>query len=86
MLSVAKLFFMDALSVKEIAGGAGGVVALSLKLGLSRGAVSQWDRVPAERVLDVERLTGVPREVIRPDLYVRENTTPAVTAAEREAA
>lgn len=74
------------MSIKEIAVGAGGVVALSLKLGLSRGAVSQWDRVPAERVLDVERLTGVPRETIRPDLYVRE-VTPADTAQpEKEAA
>lgn len=68
------------MSIKEIAVGAGGVVALSLKLGLSRGAVSQWDRVPAERVLDVERITGVPRETIRPDLYLREKVSPASTA------
>lgn len=74
------------MGIKEIAAGAGGVVALSLKLGLSRGAVSQWDRVPAERVLEVERLTGVPRESIRPDLYVREKVSPTPTAIEREAA
>jgi DNA-binding transcriptional regulator YdaS (Cro superfamily) len=47
----------------------GGVVKLSLALGLSRGAVSQWKRVPAERVLDVERLSGVSRSILRPDLY-----------------
>lgn len=57
------------LSVKEIAKGAGGVVALSIGLGLSRGAVSQWDKVPLERVNDVARLTGLPREVIRPDVF-----------------
>lgn len=75
------------MSIKEIAVSAGGVVALSLKLGLSRGAVSQWGRVPAERVLEVERLTGVSRETIRPDLYVREKVTPApTTQPEREAA
>jgi DNA-binding transcriptional regulator YdaS (Cro superfamily) len=32
-------------------------------------AVSQWKRVPAERVLDVERATGVPRHELRPDIY-----------------
>jgi DNA-binding transcriptional regulator YdaS (Cro superfamily) len=31
--------------------------------------VWQWHRVPAGRVLDVEHATGVPREVLRPDLY-----------------
>lgn len=47
----------------------GGVVKLSLALGLSRAAVSNWKRIPAERVLEVERLTGVPRGMLRPDLY-----------------
>jgi len=31
--------------------------------------VSNWDRVPAERVLSVESATGVARSVLRPDLY-----------------
>lgn len=57
------------LTIKEIAEPAGGVVALGAKLGLSRGAVSQWDVVPAGRVIDVEKLTGIPREKLRPDLY-----------------
>ena len=47
----------------------GGIVKLSLALGLSRGAVSQWTRVPAERVLEVERVSGVSREILRPDLF-----------------
>lgn len=38
-------------------------------LGITHGAVSQWRRVPAERVVDVEALTGIPREQLRPDLY-----------------
>ena len=32
-------------------------------------AISQWDQVPAERVVEVERATGVPRERLRPDLF-----------------
>lgn len=48
---------------------AGGIVALSIGLGRSRGAASQWRRVPAELVIKAEVLTGVSRSVIRPDLY-----------------
>lgn len=60
---------------------AGGIVKLSLALGLSRGAASQWRRIPAERVLEVERLTGVPREILRPDLYpVQKPYTPRAMA------
>jgi DNA-binding transcriptional regulator YdaS (Cro superfamily) len=34
-------------------------------------AVCKWEkkRVPAERVLDIARLTGIPKEELRPDLY-----------------
>lgn len=35
-------------------------------------AISQWTRVPAERVAHVEAATGIPREQLRPDLYRRE--------------
>jgi DNA-binding transcriptional regulator YdaS (Cro superfamily) len=38
-------------------------------LGISHQAISLWDRVPPERLVDIEVLTGVPREVLRPDLY-----------------
>jgi DNA-binding transcriptional regulator YdaS (Cro superfamily) len=62
--------------VKLAAEKAGGIVKLSLSLGLSRGAASQWKKIPAERVVEVERLTGVPREILRPDLYrVQKNYT-----------
>ena len=39
------------------------------RLGISQPSVSNWQRVPAERVLAVEALTGVPRASLRPDLY-----------------
>lgn len=38
-------------------------------LGLTRAAVVKWDKVPAERVVDIERITGIPREQLRPDLF-----------------
>lgn len=46
-------------------------------LKISSAAVSQWDRVPAERVLDVERLTGVSRYELRPDIFGEAHPTPA---------
>jgi DNA-binding transcriptional regulator YdaS (Cro superfamily) len=42
-------------------------VAKALKI--THGAVSQWKRVPAERVLTVEKVTGIPRHLLRPDIY-----------------
>jgi DNA-binding transcriptional regulator YdaS (Cro superfamily) len=44
-------------------------IAASLKI--YRGSVSKWQRIPAERVVDIERITGIPREELRPDLYRR---------------
>ena len=42
---------------------------IALQSGISAAAVSQWRRVPAERVLSVERITGIPRRELRPDIY-----------------
>ena len=49
----------------------GGVVYLARTLKVTPQAISQWDRVPAERVIAVEEATGgkVLRGVLRPDLY-----------------
>lgn len=47
----------------------GGPGRLGELLGLTRAAPYYWTRVPAERVLRVEELTGVPRHELRPDLY-----------------
>ena len=48
---------------------AGGVGALARKIGISQPSVSNWARIPAERVVAVEAATGVDRSVLRPDLY-----------------
>lgn len=61
------------MDIKEIAAlhEPPGVVALSKALGLSRGAVSQWEIVPDGRVLDVCEMVEwrcTPHQ-LRPDLY-----------------
>ena len=48
---------------------AGGITELARRIGISQPSVSNWSRVPAERVLSVEAVTGVARAVLRPDLY-----------------
>ena len=53
---------------------AGGVGALAIGIGVRPQAVSQWDEVPPLRVLEVERVSGVPRYELRPDLYPVEAT------------
>lgn len=62
---------------------AGGQSALARSLKVTPQAVQKMcatGRVPAERVLDIERLTGVPRNELRPDLYPEEETEPEASA------
>jgi TorA maturation chaperone TorD len=47
----------------------GGVRSLARAIGVSQPAVSNWKRVPADRVLGVESATGITRTQLRPDLY-----------------
>ena len=44
-------------------------LAKALEGDVTPQAVSQWTHVPLARVFDVERSTGVPREVLRPDFF-----------------
>lgn len=63
----------------------GGVVALANALNLDHSAVSKWkrrNRVPTERVPDIERVTGIPRHELRPDLW----PAPVMAAVSTEAA
>jgi DNA-binding transcriptional regulator YdaS (Cro superfamily) len=32
-------------------------------------AIMQWQQVPPQHVMPIEALTGVPRSVLRPDIY-----------------
>src|SRR5690348_1306221 len=55
---------------------AGGVSELARKIGIAQPSVSNWARVPAERVVIVEEITGVDRALLRPDLFT--NTSNAM--------
>ena len=55
--------------LSEAIQAAGGVSELARRVGISQPSISNWDKIPAERVLGVEAATGVDRKVLRPDLY-----------------
>ena len=42
---------------------------IAAECGISREAVWAWRKVPAVRAIGVERVTGIPRSVLRPDIY-----------------
>lgn len=44
-------------------------IRLAQDLNITKQAVYQWRKVPPERVLDIERITGIPREELRPDVF-----------------
>ena len=48
---------------------AGGRKKLAEHLGLTRPATYYWDEIPMRYLLRIEKLTGIPRQELRPDLY-----------------
>jgi TorA maturation chaperone TorD len=55
--------------LEEAVRAVGGVSELARQIGISQPSVSNWSRIPAERVLIVEAATGIDRKILRPDLY-----------------
>lgn len=49
--------------------GAGSYSRIAAALGLTRQTVAAWQRVPAEHVITVEEVSGIPRHELRPDIY-----------------
>lgn len=47
------------------------LVEFARLVGVDKGTVSRWSasRIPAERVIDIEAATSIPRSDLRPDLY-----------------
>lgn len=60
---------MDRTALSKAIEEAGGPKAVGRQIGISSQAISQWQECPPRRVLAVERITGIPRHELRPDLY-----------------
>lgn len=57
--------------IEKVMAKFGGRPAAAAALGITPQAIQKWmdkGRVPFDRVLQVERLTGIPRHELRPDL------------------
>jgi DNA-binding transcriptional regulator YdaS (Cro superfamily) len=67
--------------VETAASKVGGLVALARKLGISHQSFYSWRRIPAERVIEIEKATGIPRQQLRPDLYPAKPDKQKVRAA-----
>ncbi len=55
--------------LQQAINAAGGVSELARKIGIAQPSISNWSRIPAERVVSVEQVTGVNRALLRPDLF-----------------
>jgi len=64
--------------LQEAIRAVGGVSELARRIGISQPSVSNWERIPAERVVSVESATGVARAVLRPDLFDGQSGNPVV--------
>jgi DNA-binding transcriptional regulator YdaS (Cro superfamily) len=64
----AKFSLMDKILAEAVA-KAGGFHAVARALKISPQAVAQWRRLPPARVIAFERISGVDRRKLRPDLY-----------------
>ncbi len=51
---------------------AGSIAELADAIGTSRQAVHQWYMIPLNRVWDVERVTKIPHQELRPDFFGKE--------------
>jgi hypothetical protein len=73
--------------VKKAIEQSGGPTKLARHLGIKQPSIAGWKQIPAERVVGVEEASGIPREVLRPELYAGMDTravTPATMAQARK--
>ena len=55
--------------IREAIEKAGSVKALAEAAGVTPQCVSQWKKIPIGRVRAIEKGTGIPRHLLRPDIF-----------------
>ena len=56
-------------SAAKLHAGMSGKRALAHSLGIKEQSLNYWKTVPRRHIMAVERLTGVPKEILAPDLF-----------------
>lgn len=71
--------------VDKIIDATGGVCALAEKIGLHHSSIISWrktGKVPVKRLLDIEAVSGIPREEICPELFGLNRLAPKKNSGE----
>lgn len=55
--------------ILELRDAMGSFMAIAEACGVSSQAISQWRSIPVDHVVKLERLSGIPRERLRPDIF-----------------
>jgi DNA-binding transcriptional regulator YdaS (Cro superfamily) len=65
---------MNTSSIEQAIANVGGRSQVAKRLGVTVEAVRQWieRRIPAERAVELEKISGVHRSELRPDLWDKE--------------
>ena len=69
-------------ALEDILARRGAVTRIATGLGISPAAVSQWQRIPAERVGELARLLDLPPHRLRPDLHPPDLHPPETSASQ----
>jgi DNA-binding transcriptional regulator YdaS (Cro superfamily) len=72
--------YPPSVQVKKIIKGLGGPTVVAEALGLTPQAVNKWrnGQIPAERAVEMERVFGVPRHLLRPDLFRKSDSLSSI--------
>lgn len=76
---------MSEVSLKELFHSSGVTLAnIAREIGVNKSALTRWAKrkIPAERAVDIARVTGIPRHLLRPDLWSDETRTDPADAAD----
>jgi hypothetical protein len=66
-----KFITHESTNIEKAINNAGGVSALASLISVTPQSIVHWRNrgIPAKRVLDIERVTGISRHELRPDIY-----------------
>lgn len=68
--------------IQKAAERVGGIKPLAIKLGITPQAIYQWTEVPLDRVADIERISRIPRNQLRPDIF-QNSIVPSIDGDDR---
>jgi DNA-binding transcriptional regulator YdaS (Cro superfamily) len=69
MITTGNLLCMNDAVMTRIRAKRGMPARIARECGITRAAVVKWEKVPAERLVVIEKVTGIPRHELRPDIF-----------------